>query len=343
MLPRWLAYSAVLLLLSAAAAVVWRFDLLQHRPVPAESLSMPTLAGAPSGEPIEPVPLEVKVDAGKARLGARLFRDTRLSGDGNVACVSCHPLQRAGTDGLPVARPVGERAHGRNTQSVLNVGLQTLFNWDARYDSLQAQALGVLNNMMAVEWDRTIAALGRDEGYRQAFEQHYDGEISPATVVDALAAYQRTLITPGARFDRYLRGERAALNDQEKRGYAAFKRYGCIACHQGVNVGANMLATFGVMADYFADRGNPTNADLGYMNVTGDEQDRYRFKVPSLRNVALTAPYFHDGSVATLEEAVRKMAHYQLGRELPVRDVEAIVAFLKTLTGHLPEVPSWEG
>ncbi len=340
---RWLAYSAVLLVLFAVAIIVWRFDLLQRRPLSSTLPVIPALVAGKPAEPIEPVPLRIEVDPGKARLGARLFRDPVLSGDGSVACISCHVMERGGGDGLPLARPVGERAHERNTQSVFNVGLQTLFNWDGRYDSLQGQALGVLNDIMAVHWPRAIDALRRDVLYRRAFDRHYGGEISPDTVADALAVYQQTLVTPDARFDRYLRGDRSALNSEEKRGYAAFKRYGCIACHQGVNVGANMLATFGVMADYFADRGDVGEADLGYMKVTGDEQDRYRFKVPSLRNVALTAPYFHDGSVETLEEAVAKMAYYQLGMDLPRRDIEAIVAFLKTLTGRLPEPAPWEG
>ena len=146
-------------------------------------------------------------------------------------------------------------------------------------------------------------------------------------------------MTPNARFDRYLQGDANAITASERAGYDLFKRYGCIACHQGANVGGNMFQKFGVMGDYFAARGSPTNADLGRYLVTGQERDRHVFKVPSLRNVELTAPYFHDASAATLEQAVGIMFRYQLGRVPTNSDVSAIVAFLKTLTGERKPQP----
>ncbi len=154
-------------------------------------------------------------------------------------------------------------------------------------------------------------------------------------VKNAIAEFERTLLTPGSRFDRHLRGDATALSAEEKAGYLKFKSYGCISCHQGVNIGANLFQRMGVIGDYFADRGNITKADLGRFNVTGQESDRHVFKVPGLRNVALTAPYFHDGSARTLEEAVEVMAKYQLGRPLPPGDLADIVRFLHTLTGEL--------
>jgi cytochrome c peroxidase len=162
------------------------------------------------------------------------------------------------------------------------------------------------------------------------------GGITERNVRTSIATFERTLLTPGARFDRWLQGDKGALSEEEAAGYALFKSVGCIACHQGQNVGGNMFQKFGVLGDYFEDRGHVTRDDYGRFNVTGLESDRFVFRVPSLRNVELTAPYFHDGSATTLEQAVRTMARYQLGRPLADGDVQRLVAFLKTLTAPLP-------
>jgi cytochrome c peroxidase len=167
----------------------------------------------------------------------------------------------------------------------------------------------------------------------QAFQAIYGDGLQPRNIQDAIATFERSLVTP-SRFDRYLRGDSGAISEQEKRGYELFKSYGCVACHQGVNVGGNMFQTFGVLGNYFKDRGNETEADLGRYTVTQNELDRHVFKVPSLRNVALTAPYFHDGTAPTLEAAVDVMFRYQLGREAPAADKTAIIMFLKSLTGE---------
>jgi cytochrome c peroxidase len=170
--------------------------------------------------------------------------------------------------------------------------------------------------------------------YVLAFSELYVDGIQSHTIKDAIATFERSLYTPTARFDRLLRGDSNALTDEEKQGYRIFKEYGCINCHQGVGVGGNMFETFGVMGDYFADRGNVTKADLGRFNVTGDAWDRHVFKVPSLRNVALIPPYSHDGSAKRLEDAVVIMARYQLGRKLSHEETDLIVKFLRTLTGE---------
>jgi cytochrome c peroxidase len=183
-----------------------------------------------------------------------------------------------------------------------------------------------------------LAKLRADESYSRAFAGLFADGVTEANVRTAIAAFERTLTTPGSRFDRWLAGERSLLTEAEASGYERFKTAGCIACHQGRNVGGNMFQRFGVMGDYFADRGNVTKADYGRYNVTKQEQDRHVFRVPSLRNVELTAPYFHDGSAETLEQAVRVMAKYQLGRVLPEQDLASIVLFLKTLTGQKPEL-----
>lgn len=153
-------------------------------------------------------------------------------------------------------------------------------------------------------------------------------------VKDAIAEFERSLSTPNSRFDRWLRGDDNAITAEELEGYRKFKSYGCVSCHQGVNIGGNMFETLGAVREYFAERGNVSKADLGRFNVTGKEEDRHVFKVPSLRNVALTSPYFHDGSAKTLDEAVRVMARYQLGRPLPDADAALLVKFLQTLTGE---------
>ena len=158
--------------------------------------------------------------------------------------------------------------------------------------------------------------------------------ISRENIKDAIAEFMRSLITPNSRFDQWLRGNTEAINEQEKEGYALFKRYGCVSCHQGAAVGGNMFQVFGVINDYFRKRGNITDADLGRFNVTGNEVDKHAFKVPSLRMAAHTAPYLHDGSAKTLRDAVDAMFEFQLGREAPDKDKEAIVAFIRTLAGE---------
>jgi cytochrome c peroxidase len=189
---------------------------------------------------------------------------------------------------------------------------------------------------MASNWAEVLPKLRADAGYTKAFAALYPAGITPETVVDAIATFERSLTTPDSRFDRYLWGDRDALTPHEIEGYRLFRELGCTSCHQGVLLGGNMFQKFGVMRDYFADRPT-TTADLGRYNVTHREEDRYVFKVPSLRNVAITAPYFHDASANTLEQAVIVMARHQLGREITQRDADTIATFLRSLTGQ------WQG
>jgi cytochrome c peroxidase len=213
--------------------------------------------------------------------------------------------------------------------------------WDGRADSLEAQVEAVVQNPveMGSKWGDVVAKVSQDANYRKTFAGSYRDGVTKENIKNALATYERTLITPNSRFDRYLRGDPGAISDEEKAGYLKFKQYGCIACHQGVNVGGNMFQKFGVMGDYFANRGSPSKADLGRYLVTGEEGDRYVFKVPSLRNVSLTAPYFHDGTAKTLDEAVDVMFRYQLGRVASKEDKVAIIEFLGTLTGDVRRTP----
>ncbi len=292
--------------------------------------------GAARDEPIRPIPLTVTLDPRKVALGRRLFHDPRLSGDNRIACASCHDLRTGGTDHLARSIGIGGREADVNAPTVFNSSLNFKQFWDGRADTLEAQIDGPVQNPkeMGSGWPEVLGKLRQDPSYVSAFAGLYPDGIQIHTIQDAIATFERSLLTPNAPFDRYLRGDRGAISEQARAGYLLFKKLGCVACHQGVNVGGNMFQKFGVMADYFADRGNPTPADLGRFNVTGQEQDRHTFKVPGLRNVDRTAPYFHDGSAKTLPQAVAIMGQYQLGRPLSAAEIELLVAFLKTLTGE---------
>jgi cytochrome c peroxidase len=223
-----------------------------------------------------------------------------------------------------------------NIPTVFNTTLNFRQHWRGNFRMLEEQAEAVLItlNVMNTSWQELLAKLRADPDYTQAFATLYPAGLQPAQVLDAIASFERSLLTPNARFDRYLRGQPEAITEEEKRGYQLFKAYGCVACHQGVNVGGNLFQKFGIFENYLAERGNATEADLGRFTITHDERDRYVFRVPSLRNVAVTAPYFHDGSVPTLEKAVGIMARAQLGRTLTAEEIGLIVKFLHTLTGE---------
>ncbi|WP_254806465.1 cytochrome-c peroxidase [Polaromonas sp. JS666] len=285
--------------------------------------------------------MTLKQDPARADIGRLLFRDTRLSGNGRISCASCHDISKGGGDGRD--RSVG--LHGGltsvNAPTVLNAALNFKQFWNGRAESLEAQADHVMQNPveMGSQWAEVVQKVSQDPKYKAAFAASYKDGVTKANIQNAIATFERTLITPNSRFDKYLRGDANAITAAEKAGYAKFKQYGCVACHQGVNVGGNMFQKFGVMGDYFAKRGNPTEADLGRYLVTKVESDKYVFKVPSLRNIALTAPYFHDASAKTLDEAVDIMFRYQLGRVASKEDKEAIIRFLNTLTGELDPKP----
>jgi cytochrome c peroxidase len=294
----------------------------------------PTSQAANLNEPIQPLP-EVHLDPNKVALGKRLFHEPRLSHDDTIACASCHAMDQGGVDRRRFSKGVGGAVGGINAPTVFNSGLNFRQFWDGRAASLEEQADGPVHAApeMASSWPEAIAKLKQDHEYQRAFATLYPQGMTAETMKDAITTFERSLVTP-ARFDRYLRGDAAAITAEEKQGYELFKSYGCIACHQGVNVGGNMFQYFGVMGNYFQDRGNITEADYGRYNVTKKEQDRFMFKVPSLRNVALTPPYFHDGTAQTLDEAVTVMAKYQLGRTMPDNDRRLIIQFLHSLTGE---------
>jgi cytochrome c peroxidase len=298
-------------------------------------------AGVAFDEPIQPIKPPANLDARKIDLGRKLFRDARLSHNNQIACTNCHNLEKGGTDHR--ARSIG--IHGAlgvaNAPTVLNSAANFSQFWDGRAATLEKQIDGpVLSPAeMGSTWPEVLAKLSDDPDYAQAFRAIYRGNLTSDQVKDSIAEFERSLATPNSRFDQYLRHVPSALSARELQGYRLFKTLGCASCHQGANVGGNMYQKLGILGDYFTDRGHITITDNGRFNVTADPSDMHMFKVPSLRNVALTPPYFHDGNTATLPEAVRVMAKYQLGRHLSTEEVDLIVEFLKTLTGELDGKP----
>lgn len=330
---RWLGL-LILSLFFIFLAVFWR-QPQQAFPY-AESTPGDGATASLTNEPIMPLPLSLGLDEKKIALGEKLFNDPRLSHDDNISCASCHSLSKGGTDQRPLSAGIRGQLGSINAPTVFNSGLNFKQFWDGHAQTLEEQIDGPTHNPveMGSNWAEIIKKLEQSPGYVKEFRDIYSDAIQSEEIKDAIATFERSLITPNSSFDRYLRGESHALNDEEKEGYRLFKAYGCISCHQGVNIGGNLFQKFGIIADYFADRGHVSQADLGRFNVTGDEADRYVFKVPSLRNVALTPPYFHDGSAKQLDEAVTIMSIYQLGHPLTNLERNAIVKFLKTLTGE---------
>lgn len=303
--------------------------------LPAEQLLSETLDTI---EPIQPLPPLPRLDPARLALGERLFRDTRFSADNSLACVSCHDLKHGGVDGKRFSQGIGGAIGSINAPTVFNSALSFVQFWDGRAATLEEQAAGPIHNPLELgsNWAEVLGRLKLDAEMLAAFNSAYSDGLTARNIADAIATFERSLLTRNSRFDRYLQGNKSVLTAQEVEGYRLFRELGCTSCHQGALLGGNMYQKFGVLGDYFA--GRPAGkADLGRYNVTGREEDKHVFKVPSLRNIALTAPYFHDGSVASLEQAVLVMGRYQLGRELAEADVQAIVAFLGSLTGE------WQG
>ena len=297
-------------------------------------------AVAHAEEPIRPIPSTIDVSPDKVELGRLLFHDPLLSKDDTVSCANCHDLAAGGSDGLKVSIGIEGKSGVVNSPTVFNAGLNFKQFWDGRANTLEDQIDGPVQSPfeMGSLWPDVIAKLYKDREYPKLFKAIYPNGINRKNVKNAIAEFVMSLTTPNSRFDKWLAGDASALNAQETRGYELFKDYGCVSCHQGANVGGNMFQVFGVLNDYFKKRGDITEADFGQYNITGNEDDRHAFKVPSLRMAALTPPYLHDGSAATLLDAVHAMFEFQLGREAPLQDKEDIVAFIKTLVGESEEL-----
>lgn len=295
---------------------------------------------AAAAEPIKPIPAAAGVDPAKAALGRDLFHEPRLSRDDTISCASCHDLASGGDDGRKVSVGIEGERGAINSPTVFNASLNFKQFWDGRATTLEQQVDDPVQSPkeMGSLWPDVVRKLYADAEYPNRFQALYPEGISRNSIRNALAEFMRSLTTPNSRFDRWLAGDATALSRQELHGYKLFKDYGCVSCHQGANAGGNMFQVFGVLNDYFRRRGNITDADLGRFNVTGNPADRHAFKVPSLRMAAHTAPYLHDGSAATLRDAVDAMFEFQLGREAPDADKDAIVAFIQTLAGEHKEL-----
>ena len=282
---------------------------------------------------ISPIPQSIPYDKAKATLGKKLFLDSSLSKDNTISCSSCHDLKNFGVDLKQVSTGVEGKLGSVNSPSVFNSVFNFVQFWNGRAKDLAEQAKGPFFN--PVEMDLTpeilIEKVSANKEYVKEFKELF-GELSVDTIALAIAEFEKTLITPNAPFDKWLRGDEKAISEQAKRGFEAFKSYGCIACHQGQNVGGNMYQKIGIFQD-FAN----TESSLGRFEQTHKEEDKMVFKVPSLRNVAKTPPYYHDGSIPTLDACVQFMAYYQLGKFLENNVVEDIVAFLESLTGEYNE------
>jgi len=326
---------SVLLAAVLAGCLLFCSAFATPRDTAAESAPVGSLATA-GAEPIQPIPQSIELDSQKVALGKRLFHDPLLSHDNTISCSSCHDLSKGGTDARVHSIGINHAEGGINAPTVLNSGLNYKQFWNGRAATLEDQVEGPTQHPkeMGSTWPEILEKLRGNADYAAAFKASYADGVQRENVKNAIATYERSLITPNSPFDRYLRGEASAISEEAKRGYQTFKAYGCSSCHQGVNIGGNMFQKMGVMADYFTSRGNTTEADWGRYNVTKQERDRYMFRVPTLRNIARTGPYFHDGSACSLDAAVAVMAQYQLGRPIDTDKVHGIVAFLNTLNGE---------
>ncbi|AYG06394.1 cytochrome-c peroxidase [Pseudomonas fluorescens] len=290
---------------------------------------------AAANEPILPVQPAKITDANKVELGKQLFFDPRLSKSGFISCNSCHNLSMGGSDNLPTS--IGHNWHQGpiNSPTVLNSSMSVAQFWDGRAATLQEQAGGPIANPgeMGFTHDLAVDVLRSIPQYQAAFKKVYgDDGIKFDDVTNAIAAFEETLVTPNAPFDRWLLGDKKAISATAAQGYQLFKSIGCVACHNGEAVGGSTFQKMGMVEPYATQ--NPAQ---GVAGLTGKDQDRMMFKVPTLRNVALTYPYFHDGAYWNLSEAVDVMARLQLGRKLSTDEVSQIVAFLDTLTGDQPD------
>ena len=301
------------------------------------------LVGDRAAEPVRPIDAKLEFDPEKAALGYALFHDTRLSVDNTVSCASCHALETAGVDNHQYSHGVNDQLGGVNAPTVYNAVYNFVQFWDGRAVTLADQAAGPPLNpieMASTSFDEIIAKLQKDKKFVKAFNAVYPEGMTQATLTDAIEQFERTLITPDSRFDKWLRGDDEAITAEELAGYELFKRYDCATCHVGPNLGGQSYELMGLRRHYFNERGiELTVEDNGRFKETQIERDRHRFKVPGLRNVEHTWPYYHDGTRETLEDAVRDMGLYQSGVELTESEVNQITMFLNTLTGEYNGVP----
>ena len=280
-----------------------------------------------------PIPKQVQINKAKMLLGKKLFLDPILSKNKKLSCYSCHNLKYNGADTVQYTPGIDEKMGYFNVPTVYNAVYNFRQFWDGRAKNLKEQAMDPIAN--PIEMGNTISNALKDlknsKIYNELFSKIYTDGITKANLADALVEFEKVLITPNSPFDQYLKGNKKALNNSAIEGYRLFKEKGCISCHNGINAGGNLYNKFGIYED-------AKSKEYGRYNTTHKEYDKYVFKVPSLRNIALTSPYMHDGRAKTLDEAVDIMSLYQLGRPMNKENLRNIVDFLKSLTGELPEI-----
>ncbi|MDC0598324.1 cytochrome-c peroxidase [Gammaproteobacteria bacterium] len=289
---------------------------------------------AQAQEPIQIIEMPTDLDMAQVELGKKLYFDPRLSKSGWISCNSCHNLSMGGTDNLPSSIGHNWQQGPINSPTVLNSSFNLAQFWDGRAADLAEQAAGPIANPgeMAFTHELAIEVLQSIPGYVAEFQSTFgDNDITIDRVTTAIAEFEKTLVTPNSRFDQWLSGNENVLTEEEQDGYRLFKLTGCIGCHNGPAVGGNAYQRMGSFNRYETD-----NPATGRQAVTGIQSDRLRFKVPTLRNIELTYPYFHDGQVKTLTEAVDTMAWVQLNRRFSPEGTAKVVAFLKSLTGEQP-------
>ena len=291
------------------------------------------IASLHATELIKPIPTDSITNKQKVALGKKLFFDARLSKDDTISCNSCHDVAYNGADKTALSFGVDGQAGQLNSPTLFNALYNIAQFWDGRASDLKEQVKGPLFNHveMATNEKELVNKLSQDKKYVNLFFQIYGDAINLNNISDAIAEFEKTLITPNSKFDLFLKGDLQQLSQQEKEGYKLFKNFGCVSCHNGVNIGSNMFQKFGIFAKY-----DEREENLGRYNVTKDENDKYYFKVPALRNITKTSPYFHNGSVEKLENAIKIMGYYQLGKVLSNEEITSLALFLKTLDGELP-------
>ena len=291
-----------------------------------------TVFAAPSTA-LQPIPEPQMQGPVKIDLGKRLFEEPMLSKNLSTSCSSCHQLKNAGVDNLPRYLTMDKKPGAVNTPSIFNSSLNFRQFWDGRAKTIADVVNDHVSDKTIFDnnWPSIVEKIGKNTLYDNDFKIAYPEGVTQETINDALKSYIDNLLTSKSKFDLYLKGDKTALTNDQLKGYRLFRKYGCATCHQGPNIGGNLYQRMGVYKNYFADKGTIEKADLGLFNVTGKEEDKFYFKVPSLRNISLTGPYLHDGSVKTLPEMIQIMGVYQVGQPIRTEEADSIAQFLQSL------------
>lgn len=290
-------------------------------------------------EPVQPIPDSIETDKRKVNLGKILYYSTLLSADNTLSCSSCHDLRKGGTDNKAFSVGYQGQIGGINAPTVFNAYFNFVQFWDGRAKDLAAQAAGPPLNpieMASKDFEEISNKLAKNPEIEKAFKEIYPDGINEKNICNAIAEFEKTLITPNCPFDRYLKGDDTAISDNAKKGYDLFKKYNCATCHGGINFGGQSYELLGLKQDYFRNRGTEmTEEDYGRGKHEESVYYNHRFKTPTLRNITLTAPYFHDASQSTVKDAVNAMMKYEVGSTLTDNELDLITEFLETLTGEI--------